>query len=124
MADEKEQGRDGVRESLRQGLGLLGAFKEAIEETINEARERGDLSPERAKEMIRGAVRRAQDAADHAFERVDFARRREIDELRTEVSELRQRVLALEGRLGGTPTGDAASSSAAGEGAGSGQAEV
>lgn len=100
MAEEKESGREGIREGLRQGLGVLSAFKEAIEETISEARERGDLSPERAKEIMRTAMRRAQEAADHARERFDFVPRRDFEVLRAELAALKDRVAALEQSVG------------------------
>lgn len=100
MAEEKEPGREGIREGLRQGLGVLSAFKEAIEETIGEARERGDLSPERAKEIMRTALRRAQEAAEQARERFDFVARRDFEVLCAEVAALKDRVAALEQSVG------------------------
>jgi polyhydroxyalkanoate synthesis regulator phasin len=85
-------------EGIRTGIGVLSAFKEAIEETIQEASERGDLSPERAKEFLGDALHRAQDAAGEVRERLDLVPRREFDALRAEVEALRRRLDALEGR--------------------------
>lgn len=44
MNDDKKSAREQVSDGIRQGIGVLSAFKDALEETINEARERGDLS--------------------------------------------------------------------------------
>ena len=91
--------RDSVGDGIRQGLGVLTAFKEALEETISEARERGDLSPERGRAFMRDALDRAQAAAGDARERFDFATRKDVDELASEVRALQARVARLEDRL-------------------------
>ena len=111
MASEDNEGSDGtgakrgargrVGDGIRQGIGVLSAFKDAIEETINEARERGDLSAERAKEVMKGALDRAQAAASGARERLDFVSQAELDAVKEVVDDLRRRVEALEG-----PTSD------------------
>jgi len=85
------------RESWAAWMGVLAAFKEALEETIDELRERGDLSPERAKEAVRSTMRRAQSAVGQAKERLDMVPRREFDALRAEVEDLARRVRILEG---------------------------
>ena len=41
--------RKSMGDGIKEGLGVLSAFKDALEETIQEARERGDLSTDRAK---------------------------------------------------------------------------
>jgi polyhydroxyalkanoate synthesis regulator phasin len=106
MSDEKradEKKRMGLGEGIKSGIGILAALKDAVEETIQEAVDRGDLSPERAKDAVQGAMRRAQDALQDTFgdvrERLDVIPRREFDELRAAVAELSRRVDALEGRL-------------------------
>ena len=93
---EKKRAREKVGDGIRQGIGVLSAFKDALEETINEARERGDLSADRAKEVMKGALGRAQAAAAEARERLDFATQAEHDALRETVEELQRRVAALE----------------------------
>ncbi|HEX7089745.1 MAG TPA: hypothetical protein VF192_06385 [Longimicrobiales bacterium] len=85
------------REGFRAWLGVLDAFKEAIDETIQEIRERGTPSPERAREAMRSTMKRAQAAMGEARERLDFVPRREFEALRDEVAELRRRVADLEG---------------------------
>jgi polyhydroxyalkanoate synthesis regulator phasin len=94
---EEQRGRTGIGEGLRAGIGILTAFKEAIEETIDEAAERNDLRPERAKEALSGALTRAQGAFDDVRERLDVVPRREFEALRLEVDELRRRLDRLEG---------------------------
>ena len=104
----EEQGRsrnarDRVSEGFSRGLGVLSAFKEALEETISEARERGDLSVERAREAMKGAVGRAREATSDARERFDFVSQAEFDTLVRRVRELEERMDAWES----TPEGDA-----------------
>ena|SRR4051794_24001692 len=94
---EEQRGRPSIGEGLRAGIGILTAFKEAIEETIDEAAARNDLRPERAKEALTGALSRAQGAFDDVRERLDVVPRREFDALRLELEELRRRVERLEG---------------------------
>jgi polyhydroxyalkanoate synthesis regulator phasin len=105
MTDEKKGARAKVSDGIKQGIGVLSAFKDALEETINEARERGDLSAERAKEVMKDALSRAQEAAGGAKERLDFVTQREFDALGDVVEGIRGRVAALEDRLGRS-TGD------------------
>jgi polyhydroxyalkanoate synthesis regulator phasin len=99
---EEQRGGTGIGEGLRAGIGILTAFKQAIEETIEDAAERNDLRPERAREALSGALTRAQDAFDDVRERLDVVPRRELDALREEIEELRRRVARLEGGGGGT----------------------
>jgi polyhydroxyalkanoate synthesis regulator phasin len=87
----------GIGEGLKAGIGILTAFKQAIEETIQEASDRGDLKPERAKEALTGALTRAQGAFDDVRERLDVVPRRDFDALKAEVAELRRRLDALDG---------------------------
>ena len=96
MADEPRK-RPGIGEGIRTGIGVLTAFKEAIEETLQEAVDRGDLKPERAKQALNDALTRAGGAVGDVRERLDFVSRREFDELRAEVAELRRRVDASGG---------------------------
>ena len=98
---DKKGPRQAVGDGIRQGIGVLSAFKDALEETINEARERGDLSTDRAKEVMKGALERAQTAASGARERLDFVNQAELDELQDAVEELAQRVSALEAKAFG-----------------------
>ena len=86
-----------IGEGLRAGIGILTAFKEAIEETIDEAAARNDLRPERAREALTGALSRAQGAFDEVRDRLDVVPRREFDALRAELEALRLRVERLEG---------------------------
>jgi polyhydroxyalkanoate synthesis regulator phasin len=98
----KRRAREKVGDGIRQGIGVLSAFKDAIEETINEARERGDLSSERAKEVMKGALGRAQAAASEARERLDFVHQKELEPVQDAVAELRRRVDALEAEVFGS----------------------
>jgi polyhydroxyalkanoate synthesis regulator phasin len=100
MTDQPEQPRrrPSIGEGIRTGVGVLTAFKEAIEETIQEANARGDLSPERAKQFLGEALHRAQDAVGEVRERLEWVPRKEFEALQAEVAELRRRLDALEGR--------------------------
>lgn len=96
-------GRRGFQDGFKQGLGVLSAFKEALEETIHDARERGDLSAERAREMVQGAMSRAREAAGEAKERLDFVPQQDFEELSDRVEELRVRLENLERRASQDP---------------------
>lgn len=101
---------------VRQGIGLLSAVKEAIGETIHEALERGDLSAERARDVMKGALDRAQAAAVGARDRLDFVNRSELEALEAAVRELRERVAALEDEVFGGRARAGAGSSTGGSG--------
>ena len=95
MADEQRRNPDPgdtIREGVRAVTGILGAFKDAIEQTFNDLSARGDISPERARAAAGDAMKRAQDAIDEMRTRMDFVPRKEFDALRTEVTELRAQV--------------------------------
>jgi polyhydroxyalkanoate synthesis regulator phasin len=103
MSEEDKSARQKVGEGIRSGIGVLSAFKDALEETIQEARVRGDLSTDKAKEMLRDALDKAQSAASGARERLDFATHAELTELETAVRALQSRVSALETSVFGRP---------------------
>lgn len=123
MTDDKKSAREKVSGGIKQGIGVLSAFKDALEETINEARERGDLSAERAKEVMKDALHKAQEAAEGARDRLDFVGQKEFDGLTAAVDRIRERVSALEEHLGfqkpaedGPPEADEEPSKDGGEG--------
>ena len=106
MSEDQQQGGrrlPSIGEGIRSGIGMLTAFKEAIEETIQEAGERGDLSPERAKHFLGDALHRAQETVGDVRGRLDFVPRKEFEALLLEVEELQRRLDVLEGRR---PAGD------------------
>ncbi len=88
----------GIGDGIRTGVGILAAFRDAIEETIKETMENSDARPERARELLNDAIARAQEALGDVRERLDVVPRRDFDALRAEVAELRRRLDALEGR--------------------------
>jgi polyhydroxyalkanoate synthesis regulator phasin len=95
MADEGQRRNDpgdSFREGVRAVSGILGAFKDAIEQTFNDLSEKGDISPDRAKDAARDAMKRAQDAVDEMKGRLEFVSRREFDTLKAEVDALRAQV--------------------------------
>jgi polyhydroxyalkanoate synthesis regulator phasin len=95
MADQQKPS-DGIRDGLKAGIGILAALKDAIEETIDEMRARGDITPERAKEAVRSTMQRAQEAMGDAREKLDFVPRKEFEALKDEVAQLRTRLAAHE----------------------------
>lgn len=108
MSDEtRKSGIGGISDGIRTGIGILTAFKEAVEETLQEAVDRGDLSPDRAKQAMQGAADRLQAGLEEARDRFDVVTRRDFEALRDEVADLRARIARLEAEK----TGDAESPS-------------
>jgi polyhydroxyalkanoate synthesis regulator phasin len=106
MSDERDRSRDpvdGIFDGVRSVTGVLGALVEALEKSFDELRA-GDLSPERAREAAKSAVRRAQETVEQLRERVEFVPRREFDAMRAEIAVLTARVVALEGAARETVT--------------------
>jgi polyhydroxyalkanoate synthesis regulator phasin len=105
MTDDQKRRDTGdpIRDGVRAITGIVGALRDAIEETFDELRQQGELSPEKAKEAARSTVRRAQEAVDDVRDRLDFVPRRDFDALRDEVAALRRRLDDLAG--GATPEG-------------------
>ena len=91
---------DSIKGGIRQGMSMLSAMKDAIEETLSEARERGDLTPERAKEVMRSTLEKAQARAGEAREAFDFVKQKDFDGLKGVVDELKERVKGVERSLG------------------------
>jgi len=101
MSDDREAPKDPgdpLRDGVRSIAGILGALKEAIEDTFDELRQSGELSPERARDAARSTFRKAQDTMDDVRGRFEFVARRDFDALRQEVDQLRARLDALEKR--------------------------
>jgi polyhydroxyalkanoate synthesis regulator phasin len=96
-------GRKSVSDGIRQGLGVLSALKDALDEAISEARDRGDLSPDRAREAVRSAMHKVQEAAGAAKERLDLVSRKDFDHLREQLDELKVRLENLERRAAQGP---------------------
>ena len=99
MSEERKPKKEGISGGIKQGLGVLSAFKDAIEETISEARERGDLSTDRAKEIMKGALDKAQEAAGEARERLESVKQEDFDGVKEVVGDLKDRVQKLEQRI-------------------------
>jgi len=101
--DMSQDRQHGVGGGIRAGVGILSAFIDAMEETIREARERGDLGSDRARALVAEAAQRMQESVEAARERLDWVPRHEFDALREELDSLRRRVAALERAGGGVP---------------------
>lgn len=102
MTEERKDRRnnvgDDVREGIRAGLGILSALKDAIEETVEDMLDRGELTQDRAREAVKTTMDRAQEAFGDARSRFDFVLRSELDDVTEDVRELRRRVERLETR--------------------------
>jgi polyhydroxyalkanoate synthesis regulator phasin len=94
MSGQRED-RDG-----REGVGILSTIREALDEVIAEAREKGGVSAERAREAVRGAMAKARDVAG---DRLDLATRQELQEVRDGLAELKVRLENLERRSSQDP---------------------
>jgi polyhydroxyalkanoate synthesis regulator phasin len=95
-----EERSGGIAGGIRTGFGILAAFKDAIEETLDEAIARGDLSPERARSVVRDAAEKVQASLGDARERLDLVSRKEFEALKRETDELRRRLDELTGQGG------------------------
>lgn len=95
-----------VKDGFRDGLGVLSAFKDALEETIQEARERGDLSTDRAKEVLKETLDKAQSAAEGARDRLDRSNPDEMESMRSAVDGIKDRLSSLEESVFGAAKGN------------------
>jgi polyhydroxyalkanoate synthesis regulator phasin len=93
-----DEAKEGIKEGVRAVTGILAALKDAIEETIDDIKERGDLDPTRVKQAAKDTMHRAEGAFEDMKERVDFVPRKEFEALRAELEALRIRIAALEGK--------------------------
>jgi polyhydroxyalkanoate synthesis regulator phasin len=100
---DRDSAKEGIKEGVRAVTGFLAALKDAIEETLRDVRDTGDLDPQRAKDAMRSTMKKAQDAMDDVKDRLDFVPRKDHDALRSEVEALRARVTHLESKVGGGP---------------------
>ena len=101
-ADETSKTRqERVSDGIKHGMSVLNAMKDAIEETIREAKERGDLSQERAKEVMKAGLSKAQERMDSEREAFDFVSQNEFEGLRTKVDKLKVRVRNIERKVDG-----------------------
>jgi polyhydroxyalkanoate synthesis regulator phasin len=110
-----DEAKEGIKEGVRAVTGILAALKDAIEETIDDIKVRGDVNPDRAKQAAKDTMHKAQDAFDDMRERIDFVPRKDIDALRAEVEALRLRVAVLENKHAG-PHGGAVDADTTGTG--------
>ena len=97
---EEKSRTDSIKGGIRQGMSMLNAMKDAIEETLSEARERGDLTPERAKEVMRSTLEKAQARAGEAREAFDFVKQKDFDGLKGVVDGIKEKVKGIERSLG------------------------
>lgn len=107
MADDANDARDrrtSVGRSLDRGLGALEALREAFTESVEEARERGDLTTDRARELLNRSFERAREAArsggDDAPVEPPPAEGRTDAVSRAEFEELLRRIERVEASLG------------------------
>ena len=84
------------RRGFRRSVDAFAAFREALGETIHEARERGDFSVDRARDVMKDAVGKAREATTDARGRFDFVTRGEFQALIRRVRELEARIQAVE----------------------------
>lgn len=76
--------------------GVFRALRDAVDETLEDIRSRGEGASDRARDAARTARERAQSSMADAREKLDLVHRRELEELQREVDALRLRVAALE----------------------------
>lgn len=94
----RKEGDEGFGEGLRQGLSMLSAVREALEETVQEAGDRGGATAEQARERLGSTLSRARSAAGEARERLDRVARHELERLGEHLDDLEARVTELGAR--------------------------
>lgn len=115
MTEEQKRRDTGenIRDGMRAIVGVVGALKDAIEETFQELLDQGELSPERAREAARSTVKRAQETVDEMRDRLDFVTRREFETLRDQVAALERQLTEHRAAGGGAHTADPGTTPAA-----------
>ena len=90
---ENKRAREEIEDGIRQGIGILSAFKDAFDITIQEALEHRDVPTDRAKQVMKDAIKKAQAAASNAWKGCEGVNRSELDVLRKWLLALEERVL-------------------------------
>ncbi len=105
MNDEKRRSEPGdtMRDGVRSILGVLGALKDAVEETFDDltrtpepASEEQQHARDDARDTLRRAQETVQEKMDEMRGRLDFVTRREFDALEEKIAALSTRLDALE----------------------------
>lgn len=102
MSEEKRRPDAGetVREGVRSIVGILGALKDAIEQSFDDLRQSGERPDDREQteaDAPKSPADHAKDAVESVRERFDFVTRKELEALREQVERLSARIAALEG---------------------------
>lgn len=95
--------RTPVGRSLDRGLGALQAFREAFGESVEEARERGELTTDRAKEILNRTIERVREGGGSAGGSESESGEEPAPEeavSRVEFDALRERIERIEAALG------------------------
>ena len=87
---EGKSTRKRAEDGIRQGVGALLAFKEAVQEFF----ESEDLQVDRAKQVMNDAIESAQAVASNARKGLESVNRAEFDALKERVVVLEQSVLS------------------------------
>ncbi len=94
-----DAGRGPAGGAFHRGMDAFTALRDAFGETVSEAREKGDLTTDRARELLVRAVGRARDVTADARDRFDGPSRAEFEALQ-------RRLEVLERHLGIAPDED------------------
>lgn len=100
---------DTFKKILYTGIGFLSLTKTKIQEVVNDLIERGKLSEEEGERIMNdfkkesGSSREAMEKEmkgwmESALNRMDIARKKDVEELEKQLIDLQKRVTALEGR--------------------------
>lgn len=89
-----DRGRGPAGGAFHRGMDAFTALRDAFGETVSEAREKGDLTTDRARELLARAVGRARDVTADARDRFDGPSRAEFEALRRRL-EVVERALGI-----------------------------
>lgn len=98
---------DLIKKAMFTGIGFAALTREKVEEVARDFVEQGKMSEQEGRKMVDELMAKSKESKEelarhvevlvqHQLEKLDMARKSEMEELRAELSGLRERLQALE----------------------------
>ena len=98
---------DLIKKAMYTGIGFAALTREKVEEVARDFVEQGKMSEQEGRKMVDELMAKSKESKEelarhvevlvqHQLEKLDMARKSEMEELRAELSGLRERLQALE----------------------------